>query len=87
MPEQTKESSNSDPYLGAMVHYRFVDSGVTTCLAAIVTATPEDLSRRLALHVFTLPGQFTTEAISVGDVPHSVQGEASTWHLRQECYG
>jgi hypothetical protein len=71
-----------------MVHYRFIDSGITTCLAAIMTAIPHDRSQPVALHVFTPPGQlFPDDCISIGEVPHSIQGEESTWHWPRECYG
>jgi hypothetical protein len=77
---------DSEPYLGAIVHYRFIDPGLTTCLAAIMTAMPGDGSQRVGLHVFTLPGS-VPEPFAVGDVPHSIQGEESTWHWSAECYG
>jgi hypothetical protein len=77
---------DSDPYLGAIVHYRFVDPGLITCLAAIVTSVPEVGSQCVGLHVFTPPGTIT-EPFTVGDVPHSIQGEETTWHWSVECRG
>jgi hypothetical protein len=78
--------AESAPYLGAIVHYRFTDTGRLTCLAAIVTLVPEDRSRGIGLFVLVPPGEELTEPFSVLDVAHSIQGEEFTWHWNQECY-
>ena len=76
---------DSDPYVGAIVHYRFLDPGLATCLAAIMTAVPEPGGGQgVGLQVFTPPGTIT-EAFAVGGVQHSIEGEGTTWHWRAEC--
>jgi len=77
----------SDPYLGAIVHYRFTDTGALACLASIVTLAPKDPTKGVGLFVLTPPGEEIAEPFSVPDVAHSIQGEEFTWHWRQECYG
>jgi len=57
-----------------------------TCLAAIVTSVSEVGSQRVDLQVFT-PAGTITQPFAVGDVPHSIQGEETTWHWRAECRG
>ncbi len=77
----------ADPYLGAVVHYRFAEPGGLRCLASSVTLLPDDGSQRVGLFVLTAPGDEMPGPFSVPEVRHSIQGEEFTWHWRHECYG
>ena len=78
--------AESAPYLGAIVHYRFTDTGTLTCLASIVTLVPTDPNRGVGLYALLPPDSEIPEPMSLPDVAHSIQGQEFTWHWPQECY-
>ena len=79
--------AESAPYIGAIVHYRFTDTGTLTCLASIVTLVPTDGTRGVGLYVLVPPDSEIRVPMSLPGVRHSIQGEEFTWHWQQECYG
>lgn len=75
---------DSDPYIGAVVHYRRIRGHAPACWAAIVTGVAED-KLYVALTLFAPPGHDTPHAQDVGKVRHGVDNESYCWHWRQEC--
>jgi hypothetical protein len=72
-------------HLGAIVHYRFTDTGTLMCLAGIVTLMPTDSTRGVGLYVLVPPDSEISQPMSLPDVAHSIQGEEFTWHWQGEC--
>ena len=66
---------DSDPYLGAIVHYRRERD---RCLAAMITEVTQPL-RKISLRVFAPNGDE-----NVRDAPHDSWSPGS-WHWRHEC--
>lgn len=70
--------SDSDPYLGAIVHYR--RAGGSRCFAAMITQADDARDGTVWLNVFPAGGNHYPGA----DVPHLVE-DADSWHWRHEC--
>lgn len=75
---------DSEPYLGAIVHYRRVRGSERKCFAAVVTDVNERLHHAVSLTVFAPLGHTVPEQTAVTMVLHNVDEEYS-WHWRTEC--
>jgi len=73
---------DSDPYLGAIVHYRAQRGEM--CRAAIITALWP--LGRVRLHYFEPEGDDDVIGFVEPDTS-SLQWESSTWHWRHQCNG
>jgi hypothetical protein len=75
---------DSDPYIGAIVHYRPRLMHEPTCFAGMVTGVAED-RHYVAVTVFPPPGREVPDPQDVGKVRHGVDTDSYCWHWRQEC--
>jgi len=71
----------SDPYIGAIVHYRRYCHNAGPCSTAIITAVGE---RHAYVHLTIFEVSETNSEVMVC---RNVEGNNPCWHWRQECPG